>query len=112
MSHLTFPNFVKLFWFAMAALMFVVPTTTGMIVALGLTSSIVVVHEWLNMVRVNDEMIDAFHRYQDAVNQRVSLTEEAVEGIAQVTRRNTANIESHTEELKRVQTTANFKELN
>jgi len=111
-NYFTFPNFVKLFWFATATSLLILPTTTGAIVALGLASSIIVFQEWLNTQGVSDEILQGLIAYRDAVNQRVSLTEEAVEGVAQATRHNTQSIASHSEELSRIQTASNFKELN
>ena len=91
--------------------MMIVPTTTGHIVVLGLTSTIIVVNEWLNMIRVNDEMITAWKKFQKAVNQRAASAEESVDNVVIQTRANTENIKTHTEDIKRLQTTADFKEL-
>ena len=91
--------------------MMIVPTTTGHIVVLGLTSTIIVVNEWLNMIRVNDEMIAAWKKFQKAVNHRAAASEESVDNVVIQTRANTENINTHTEDIKRLQTTADFKEL-
>lgn len=103
---------IKALWLAGAVSMFIFPASVGAIIALGLASSIIVFNSWLNTQGVNEEIIHGLEQYRAALDQRCSLTEEAVEGVAVATRHNTSNIATHTEELKRLQTTMNYKELN
>ena len=105
-------NIFKLFWFATAGFMLIIPPTINHIVVLGLTSTIIVVQEWLNMIKVNDEMIEAWKKFHASVNLSVSSATEEINELTTMTRINTESINTRAEEIKRLQTTANFKEIN